>query len=384
MADTPPPAPADAAPPADAGASDLRSVHTTSLPELLRRLGISLAVTTYQAGKFIFVREDEGKANTHFRGSRQPMGLARLGNRLALGTATSVREYVDQPALAPKVPPENRHDACYVLRSLHVTGDIAVHELAFAGDELWVVNTRFSCLCTLEQDASFTPRWRPPFITGLSLEDRCHLNGLAMRDGKPRYVTALGTTDTAAGWRANKRDGGVLMDVPSGEFIVRGLSMPHSPRWYADRLWVLESGKGTLCTVDEATGQLNVVASMPGFTRGLDFVGPFAFVGLSQVRETAVFSGIPIAERPVEERACGVWVIDVRNGQTVAFLRFESGVQEVFAVLALPHRYPEMLAEEWDDKVAHAYVLPDAAMPDVRQAPPDPNAPAEAEPAAGG
>lgn len=374
MADTPPP---DAT-------TDLRSVHTTSLPELLSRLGISLAVTTYQAGKLIFVREEQGKANTHFRGVRQPMGLARLGNRLALGTATSVREWVDQPALAPKIEPEGRHDACFVPRSTHVTGDIAVHELAFAGDELWVVNTRFSCLCTLKQDASFTPRWRPPFITGLSLEDRCHLNGLGLRDGKPKYVTALGSTDTAAGWRANKRDGGLLMDVPSGEVIARGLSMPHSPRWYADRLWVLESGKGTLCTVDEATGQLNVVASMPGFTRGIDFVGPFAFVGLSQVRETAVFSGIPIAERPVEERACGVWVIDVRSGQTVAFLRFEAGVQEVFAVLALPYRYPELLAEETEEKVAHAYVLPDEAMPDVRPAPPSPDTPAEGEAAAGG
>jgi uncharacterized protein (TIGR03032 family) len=149
--------------------------------------------------------------------------------------------------------------------------------------------------------------------------------------------------------------------------------MPHSPRWYGERLWVLESGAGSLSVVDEKTGQLSHVALLPGFTRGLDFVGPYAFVGLSQVRESAVFSGIPITDRlPVEERACGLWVVDVRNGQTVAFLRFESGVQEVFAVQALPGiRYPDLLtgddAKETDELLENAFVLPDAAMKDVQQ-----------------
>jgi uncharacterized protein (TIGR03032 family) len=111
---------------------------------------------------------------------------------------------------------------------------------------------------------------------------------------------------------------------------------------------------------------------LPGFTRGLDFLGPFAFIGLSQVRETAVFSGIPITERlPVEERACGMWVVDIRDGRTVAFLRFEAGVQEVFAVQVLQGvRYPDILPEGvHDDVLADAYVLPTEALADVRPAP---------------
>ena len=161
------------------------------------------------------------------------------------------------------------------------------------------------------------------------------------------------------------------MEVPTNRMISQGLSMPHSPRWHLDRLWVLESGAGSLSVVDEATGRLNHVALLPGFTRGLDFVGPFAFVGLSQVRESAVFSGLPITDRiPVEQRACGMWVVDVRNGQTVAFLRFESGVQEVFAVQVLPGiSYPEILTEEADQELKllpDAFVLPDAAMADVQ------------------
>ena len=147
---------------------------------------------------------------------------------------------------------------------------------------------------------------------------------------------------------------------------------PHSPRWYQNRLWVLESGAGSLSIVDEVSGRLQHVALLPGFTRGLDFVGPFAFIGLSQVRETAVFSGIPITERlPVEERMCGMWVVDIRDGRIVAFLRFEAGVQEVFAVQVLQGiRYPEILPEGvHDDVLSEAYVLPTPALADVRPAP---------------
>jgi uncharacterized protein (TIGR03032 family) len=348
----------------------LTSVHTTSLPALLEQLGISLAVTTYQAGKLILVRADEGKANTHFRTFPQPMGLALKGPRLAIGTLTRIWEYVNQPAVASKVEPANKHDACFMPRSAHFTGNIAIHEMAIIKDELWIVNTRFSCLATIAADSSFVPRWRPKFISGYSLEDRCHLNGLGVRDGQVRYVTALGATDTAAGWRANKAKGGVLIDVPSGETIAAGLSMPHSPRWYDGKLWVLESGAGAISIVDPSSGHLTTVAALPGFTRGFDFVGPFAFIGLSQVRETAVFSGIPITERlKPEERSCGVWVVDLRTGQTVAFLRFESGVQEIFAVQALPFRFPELLPDD-HELVGSSYVLPDAAIPDVRPAPP--------------
>lgn len=355
-----------------APAATLSSVHTTSLPALLDRLNISLAVSTYQAGKLIFVRSDDGKANTHFRSFQQPMGLALRGPRLAIGALTRVWEYVNQPAVAQKLEPAGKHDGCFLPRSAHYTGNIAIHEMAFIGDELWIVNTRFSCLATIARDSSFVPRWRPPFITGYSLEDRCHLNGLGVRDGRVQYVTALGATDAAAGWRTNKAKGGVLLDVSSGETIAAELSMPHSPRWYNGQLWVLESGNGALSIVDSASGKLTTVASLPGFTRGLEFVGPFAFVGLSQVRESAVFSGIPITERlNPDERACGIWVVDVRNGQTVAFLRFESGVQEIFAVLALPHRFPELLEDD-HELVASSFMLPDDAVPEVRPAPATP------------
>ena len=227
-----------------------------------------------------------------------------------------------------------------------------------------MVNTRFCCLCTLDAEHSFYPRWRPPFVSALAPEDRCHLNGIAMVDGRPKYVTALGETDTPGGWRANKATGGILMDIESNEILLRGLSMPHSPRWYQGKLWVLESGEGSLAQVDLEHRTWRTVAQVPGFTRGIDFVGPLAFIGLSQVRESAVFSGIPLVQR-LRERTCGVWVVNIETGKTVGFLRFEAGVQEIFAVQVLRGmRFPELL--EWNDqRLADSYVLPDEALADV-------------------
>jgi uncharacterized protein (TIGR03032 family) len=336
-------------------------VHTASFPPLMRQLGISLLVTTYQAGKLVIVRADGDHLNTHFRAFPSPMGLALAGDRLALGTHRQIWEFHNVPAAARKLPPAGRHDACFLPRCCHVTGNVQVHEMAWADDELWFANTRFSCLCTLDRNHSFVSRWRPPFVSALTPEDRCHLNGLGLVDGQARYATALGATDAPGGWREDKAKGGVLIDVLSGETVSHGLSTPHSPRWHAGKLWLLESGTGSIGIVNPNSGRYESIAELPGFTRGLDFHGRFAFIGLSQVRETAVFSGIPITER-LTERTCGVWVINLETGQTVAFLRFEDALQEIFAVQVVPgRRYPDLNNDDpavLDD----SFVLTDEAL----------------------
>lgn len=344
----------------------LRSVHTSNLPALFAQLGISLVVSTYQAGKVILVRADGKALNTHFRTFAKPMGIAADQNRLTIGGSNTVWDYRNMPAVAQKLEPVGKHDACYLPRRIHVTGDIDIHELAYTHDhELWLVNTRFCCLCTLDAEHSFVPRWRPPFVSALAPEDRCHLNGLCIVNGRPKYVTALAETDTAGGWRAHKARGGLLIDIETNEILLRGLSMPHSPRWYQNQLWILESGEGSLAQVDLQQQTWRTVAQVPGFTRGIDFYGPLAFIGLSQVRESATFSGIPLVQR-LKERTCGVWVVHIETGHTLGFLRFEAGVQEIFAVQVLPGaRFPEML--EWnDERMAQSYVLPDTALAEVK------------------
>ena len=348
-------------PPTGPDPAPLRSAYSPNLPELLRTLGVSLLVTTYQAGKLVIVRDRGDQLNTHYLKFQAPMGLALAdrGAKLAVGTTVQVWELRDFPDVARGVEPAGTFDACYLPRSSHVTGNVQIHEMAYgASGQLWFVNTRFSCLATLDPEASFVPRWRPPFITELEPSDRCHLNGLDLVDGKPKYVTALGETNAPNGWRPDKARGGVLMDVDSGAVLCRGLSMPHSPRWYGGRLWVCESGSGTLGYVDPGTGRYEAVATVPGFTRGLDFVGDLAFVGLSQVRESAAFSGIPITERLApEQRTCGVCVVDLRTGRPVALFKFESGVQEVFAVAVLPRRFPHMINYD-DPLLENSFVVP--------------------------
>ena len=375
----------------DAGPSPLRSVHTTNFPAILDQLRSSVFVTTYQAGKLVILRSDGGVINTHFRAFNKPMGMALAPGRLAIGTAVDVWEFRNVPAVATKLEPLGKHDACYLPRSAHVTGDIQIHEMAYVGavsdrdksltkrgtiavgdasyEELWFVNTRFSCLATHDPDHSFAPVWRPKFISQLTPDDRCHLNGLCVIDGRAKWVTALGETNTAGGWRENKKSGGILIDVDSNEIFARNLSMPHSPRWHAGRLWLLESGTGSLGTVDMNTGRYEPIVRLDGFTRGLEMVGNLAFIGLSQVRETAIFSGIQITERLQEtERTCGVWVVDIERGQIVAFLKFEEAVQEIFAVSLLPGiRFPDLINDN-AELVGSSFVLPDDALRDV---PPD-------------
>ncbi len=343
----------------------LGSVHTASFPALLQQLGISLAVTTYQAGKLVLLRSQAGQLNTHFCSFPKPMGLALRGPQLAVGTRNSVVEFHVNAAAGKFAGADAGCDCCWVERLSHVTGNIQIHEMEWVGDELWFVNTLFSCLAVRSSVYSFEPRWQPSFISALAPEDRCHLNGLGLRDGAIRYVTALGRTDTAGGWRPGKKDGGVLLDTAAGEVICSGLSMPHSPRWYRDRLWLLESGSGTLGLVDASSGRYESVAGLPGFTRGLDFCGEVAFVGLSQVRESALFSGIPITESG-RERVCGVAAVDVTTGAVLGWVKFDEGVQEIFAVRVLAGcRQPEVLQSE-NEVVDGVFILPDQ---DLRRVP---------------
>lgn len=337
--------------------SPFASVSTNTFVRALREASSSVLISTYQTHRLVCARAADDGLNTHLRTYEKPMGIAVAPGRIALGTNTEVWDLRDMPEAAAKLNPAGRHDACYLPRNRHITGDIAVHELAFAGGEMWLVATAFSCLATLDGAHSFVPRWAPPFISSLAPEDRCHLNGLAVRDDRPSYVTALGTTDTPGGWRAAKARGGVLIDVASGQVAISGLSMPHSPRWWRDRLWMLESGTGSLCLADLDAGSVEVVAELPGFTRGLTFLDGIALVGLSQIRESATFGDLPLTRRR-QERESGVWMVDPQTGNVVGFLRFDDLVQEIFDVAVLPGvRFPE-IAEAGDLTTARSFALP--------------------------
>lgn len=335
--------------------------YTPNLVEILQHLQSSLVISTYQAGKVLVLGTHAGKLTISFLDYDRPMGLAIGQDRIAIGAGASIHLLKSSHAAARTVHPAGSFDGCYVAHTSRHTGRILGHDLGWGHEGLWVVNTLFSCLCTLDDAHSFVPCWKPSFISQLADEDRCHLNGMALEDGAPRYVTALAETDTAAGWRGNKARTGVIMDVQSGEVLSRGLCMPHSPRVRNGELFVLNSGHGHLSKVDRRTGQLEPVEQVPGYTRGLAFCGQFAFVGLSRIRETNVFGGLPIGERR-DELCCGVAVIDMLSGRTVGTFRFLSGVEEIFAVDVIQgHRNIAIGGASQDEKQQEIWIVPASA-----------------------
>jgi uncharacterized protein (TIGR03032 family) len=314
---------------------EVRFTHSDHFPGILAQLGVSLLVSTYQAGKVLVVGSLGDKVSLSFHNLEQPMGMAVTSRTLAIGTRRMVWFLNASADLAPRLEPVGQYQGAYLTRSAVFTGSIHCHDMAWCGNELWIVNTLFSCLATLSPQYNFVPRWRPPFITALAPQDRCHLNGLASDGVQPRYVTALACTDTPEGWRPTKATSGCVLDVSNGAAVARGLAMPHSPRLYDNRLWVLDSGRGLLTLVEPEKERVVPIAQVPGYTRGLAFFGPYAFVGLSRIRESNVFGGLPIAERR-EELVCGVGIIDLRSGKTVATFMLRSGVEEIFDVQVVP------------------------------------------------
>ncbi len=299
--------------------------------------GVSFAFTTYQTGKlFLIGLSPDGQLSVFERTFNRCMGLCAEGDALHMSTLYQLWRF--ENTLAPGQLHDG-YDRLYLPINGHTTGDLDIHDIAVTGDgQVVFVNTLFSCLATVGASSSFVPIWQPPFISKLAAEDRCHLNGLAMENGKPRYVTAVAQSDVADGWRDHRVDGGCVIDVQKNEVITDGLSMPHSPRLYRDRLWLLNSGTGEFGTVDRDSGAFEPVAFCPGFLRGLCFTGDYAIVGLSRPRGNKTFSGLPLDDRLAKKNAeaqCALQVIDLKTGDVVHWLRIEGIVEELYDVVAL-------------------------------------------------
>lgn len=310
---------------------EVRYEYSNNLASILDRLNISLFFSTYQAGKLGVVTVKNNSLDISFHNFERAMGMAISPTQMAVGGKDWVYFLKNDSNLAPQIEPAGSYDACFLTRGGQYTGDISIHDLAWGNQELWIVNTRFSCLCTLTNKYNFLPQWRPSFISNLAPEDRCHLNGVAIVQGMPKYVTVLGKTDKPGGWRDDKAGGGCILEVPSSKVITEGLAMPHSPRMYQNLLWVLNSGNGEIITVDLASGKQEKIVSLPGYTRGLALVGQYAFVGLSKIRETAIFGNLPICDR-FDELKCGVAVVDLQTRQMISLLEFQAGVDEIFDI----------------------------------------------------
>ncbi len=300
--------------------------------------GISLAISSYQTGRVYLVGSDpNGRVSFFERIFERAMGIVGNSQRIFLGGLYQLWRF--ENVLRKNQVIHGVFDKCYVPRNAQTIGDLDIHELGIRKNgKVVFVNTKYSCLAELDLTHSFKAIWKPKFISKLAPEDRCHLNGLAMKDGEPKYVTAVCRSDAVDGWRDRRKDGGVIIDVDTDEIVCEGLSMPHSPRWHNGKLWVLNAGTGYLGWVDFDTKSFVPFTFCPGFLRGLSMIGNVAAVGLSKARNGR-FSGLELDDELKKRDAdawCGVQIVSLTNGDVLQWIRFEGDISEIFDISFLP------------------------------------------------
>jgi uncharacterized protein (TIGR03032 family) len=322
---------------------------------------VSLAFTTYQTSKlFALGRGPDGRLIVIERTFKRCMGLWSDGQTLWMSSHYQLWRF--ENLLRPEAE-YHGYDRLYVPKAACTTGDLDIHDIAVdAGGRVIFVATLFNCLATLSERYSFTPLWRPPFVSRLAAEDRCHLNGVALEDGQLRYVTVISASDVVDAWRDRRRDGGCVLEVPSGRMIATGLSMPHSPRLYRGRLWLLNSGTGMLGSINPTSATFAPLVFCPGYLRGLAFAGDYAVVGLSRPRRDKTFGGLALDEelaRRGAEARCGLLVIDLRTGDTVHWVRLEGMVSELYDVVVLPGVVRPMVLGIHSDEIQRTIAVGD-------------------------
>jgi len=315
--------------------------YTPQLPELLCRLGCTIAISTYQAGKLVFISaKDENSLIQLPRTFVKPMGIAEdtQSDKLALACKEEIIVFSNSKALAqyyPKAP--NKYDALYMPRLTYHTGNLDLHDLRFGSNgKLFAINTLFSCIISIDDDYNFTPYWKPKFINKLVSEDRCHLNGMIVKDGQPKYTTAFNTGNTFQSWRENITQTGVLLDVESNEIISEGLAMPHSPRLFYNNVYVLLSATGELVKIDVNSGQKETIVKLKGFVRGMDLYKDYLFIGLSKLRKnSSTFGKLDFAEMANE---AGIVVVHLPTASIAGKITYLTSLDEIYDVHILANK----------------------------------------------
>lgn len=331
-------------------------VLSARFSDWLASVDACLSFTTYQAGRLFFIgRRPDGSVRAHERLIEQCQGLWTDGQ--TLWTSGLYMLWRFENVLRDGAVTRSGADRKFAPCEGRVVGRVDVHDIGLAevdgATRPIFVNTLYNCLATISETASFRPLWRPRFVTALVPEDRCHLNGLAMDGGRPAFVSAVSRSDVADGWRERRHDGGVVIDVASGEIVASGFSMPHSPRLHDGKLWLLNSGTGEFGIVDTADGTFTPVCFCPGYARGLTFIGRHAVIGLSRPRHGGTFSGLALDQRLSDKDAvarCGLVIVDIDTGNVVEWLRFEHTIDELYDVAVLPRvRTAEAIGFRSDD-----------------------------------
>lgn len=337
------------------------AIFSPQLPELLLSLNCSIAITTYQAGKVVFIspNPDKERLTTLPRTFSKPMGIDVNGNRMLIALKDEVILLENSIELATYYPnKQNVYDSLWLPRVTYYTGQVDIHDIAFGNDGIYAINTSFSCLCKIDGNYNFKPIWKPPFIDKLVSEDRCHMNGLVMLNGKPKYITALGTNNTRQGWRENIVGGGILMDVETNEIILDGLAMPHSPRMYKDELYILLSASGEFIKVNTEKKTYEVLKKFDGFCRGLSIHKDYAFIGFSKLRKnSSTFAKLSFSDKA---NFAGIKIIHLPTNAEVGEITYRTSVDEIYEVSVLPDMIRPNILNTINDTHKYSLATPES------------------------
>jgi uncharacterized protein (TIGR03032 family) len=331
------------------------------VPELLNKLNVTIALSTYQAGKVVFIspHPNNEKLVTLPRSFAKPMGMAVKGDKMAVSLKDEVIVFQNSKQLAEHYPNKpNTYDSLWLPRITYYTGLVDMHDIDFGDDGLYAINTSFSCVCKLDGNFNFMPIWKPPFIPKVGPGDLCHLNGMVVLNGKPKYVTALGTSNTPQGWKENIINGGVLMDVETNEILLNELAMPHSPKMYNNELYLLMSASGEFIKVDIENKSYQTLKKFDGFCRGLSFHGDFAFIGFSKLRKnSSTFAKLSFSDKA---NFSGVKIIHMPTNAEVGEIIYETSVDEIYEVLVLENTVRPNILNTIDDLHKYSLATPDS------------------------
>lgn len=336
--------------------------YTSQVPELLMKLNCSISISTYQAGKLIFLSpKDENSLVQLPRTFDKPMGVATYKNKLAIATKDEVITFTNAPNLAKHYPnKKDTYDALYMPRLTYHTGALDFHDLSYGKEEsLFAVNTLFSCIVQLDAEFNFTPIWKPHFIDALVSEDRCHLNGMALENGKPKYATAFNTGNTFQSWREKVTETGVVIDIETNVVLAKNLAMPHSPRLYNNELYVLLSAKGELIKINRQTGESTTVIKTKGFVRGMDLYKDYLFIGLSKLREnSSTFSQLNFEE---DANSAGIEIYHLPTATLLGKIKYTSSVDEIFDLKVFPDMLRPNILNTRNDTHKMGLSIPDSS-----------------------
>ncbi|WP_462157484.1 TIGR03032 family protein [Pseudoalteromonas sp. GB56] len=308
--------------------------YSKNIPELMRRLNISVMFTTYQADRVVLLNSSDSGLKCLVRYFPRPMGIALNDDLLAIAMKDQVTTFKQSSKLAFEYPNKpGQYDSIFFPLSVHFTGKIDAHDVSFSNEGLVVVSTAYNCISKVGGTFGFEPLWKPDFIDEVFPTDKCHLNGMAIdENGELALATAFSETNVYFGWKQTNQNG-LLFDLRNNTVVCRDLQMPHSPRVFNGDIYLLESLAETLVRIDRETGMKEVLYKFTGFARGMNLIGKYAFIGISKFREESLRNlSINIDNSNVVP---SIVVFDLSKNTVIGEIQFHSDIEEIYDVVCV-------------------------------------------------